>query len=346
MGLTLPPPTVTPTRLRPGDDGAWIGPGDLSIAGGIGITARAATLTDGLIFDGQAIDKDAPAGLFVPDVSSWPTTTLAIPSGRTRLTYLELLIAGTTPGAADASNYWRLNVQGATDGLMQLAMSDSVRRFAFDGLTPVLIADNPDGGSAWSDTPATTYAQPFVPLSDLNVSSVSHIRNGNGSASSAWGTRRRWALLDADRNLMAWTEWNDTDYTGLTDRVRLTLALTSTQELKQGTTYYFAAQFEDGTVAQYIARGASSGSETGVEAPDTTKLLGRTDIYDPTQLDPATDLLRPGDEVLRGATFGLHGSPSGVIIDGATMDISFDTVGTPPADPTNVNMRMQWSGDA
>lgn len=338
----------TETRLLL-PSGEILGPGDVEMNHGVGTTYRKSD-AGALVIDAPAVDKDAPAGIYVPDLSTWPATTLALPGGESYLTMLEALIAGTTPAAGtDGANYHAIRAAGTISGHQDVPLSaEAQREFRYNGAAESMMATQEK--KAAEPHFGVGAVDKVTPTADIN--SVTAVECAGGLNSGGFDTKpRRFIIMDAAFNYLAVTDWHNDDWPQANPPTVRQYNLLQSIDLAQDVTYYVGWELQNWDIPTSDDVGISGASDLGA--------------YSGPVLDPGS---KAGWQVNPGATswadrtqtdwnggtwtasgfdciyWALYGKPGGVLLTG-DIQLSVVTVGAPPNFPTQVNTRLQWASN-
>lgn len=328
------------TRIIPGS-GADPLTGEVILLSGVGMAVRPSDLTPGgVILDGAGADPDVPAGLYVPDLATWPATDLALPGGSAYLTLLEALIAGAAPATGtDADNCYALRATGSDEGAIDLPLSTvDGRRFSLDTTEETDLARQSESDS--SSNSLVGVATKFRPTADLLVTAAGTYNNSFSSSSTGLG--KVVEILNDDRTeVLATSAPSDDSHDG---RTWWGLPLLASIELQQGTDYWIGVRKTkpaDYLLVQYQNSGGPSYTGSA-ETPDEPQTLVMTADALAAGLtwrdDPDGDLMF---ERLTVSPFQVLGGPRGARIAG-TLGLEAITLGTPPNVPDQLNVRLQW----
>lgn len=321
---------------------ATFGPGDIDLEGGIGINPRRRAVDGALVLDAPNVDKDAPAGLYVPDLSTWPATSLRLPGGSSYLMLLEALIAGTTPGAADAANCYEFNIAGSSAGSQGLRLDSDVRAHYWDATELGTIADT--GNILGSPSGRPSWAQRIVPGGDITVDALEFVVRTAVYGSHA-GQQWRAVILNSNMTSELGASPYDTD--GWSEDVWRTFTLSESVDLTGGVAYWIAFECAN-TSLRTQPREGNTGPHSGITftaSQDGGKKAIPYGSADNTFVNHAsleTDT-SGGPEPMASR---LLGAPGGVLLTGDTIDLSAIVNGVPPAVPSQVNVRLQWAAEA
>jgi len=352
MAGLSPRPTAGTSLLLP--DGTELD-GAVQLVDGIGVALRASG-ANGYATDAPFAAAARPDSLYIPDLSSFPASGVTFPTsgpsgtGSVSLTDLRAVILGTTPGAADASNCYRLVVSGSSAGTQALALIDDVRTHTFDGYRGQAYAGQ--GGGSYSFNEDSAYGQivQFQVTADSTLTQIG--LPFNESSAAAAGVRRKVYVLNADRTevlaesavksdpllggspgttLESFAEANTTDVFTLTESLDLT----------EDTTYWIAWVLLDFDAdARAGLPYSPSWFREGIATTPTEMLnLGSTDDGTGSAALAGAPTV---DEGQFAGSFVLFGSVGAVLLTGDPV-LTVDTLGTPPAAPTQVNVRMIYT---
>lgn len=336
MGGYSPPNAGTRLQLPDGTEYD----GTVKIAGGSTLIPRPSALYDDtIVLDVPRQVAPAPSGLFVPDVSTFPATTLVMPTNNAYLTLAEILIAGTTPAAGtDASNCYELQIDGTAQGAQTIPMSTvGGRRFAYNAYESEDL-----GGHSRHNYADTGYAcrQRFELSSDITISALqfnSHYNSPYGWY--AWDdplkpfVQMRGVILNADLEYIAATAYHVGGPFGADTWIQFNLE--QSVELQQGMDYWVGIEFTDKAAIGCASNGGATYNYGAV-----TTLGGDMLVADsPGSAQLAT---RNAAGILG---FGLIGTVTGLIV-GGDVQLTLASRGTPPNAPTDVNLRFNWLSSA
>lgn len=295
------------------------------------------------------LDDIAPAGLFIPDVSTWPSTTIKMPSrvgvpSRQRfLDVAEILIAGTAPAAGTtAGDCYALRFAGSIAGSQDVLMDDpATRRFAFDG-----ISGSP---AAWAIGSAGTPGTEFGYIGKFrltgSVTGITALGYYQSNANTSGDSRVMFLLNEARTEVLATSiVYNDEIYSATSPSTvddLIAHQLESAIDLTAGEYWIGVVQAAG---AKSIKPQMTNYTGTGGAVAAPTSLVPCMKLQ--TQLGSPSDFLAGGAAVSAGSPnagikFALYGSPGGTEIDG-DLTVSVVTNGTPPNVPTELNVRMTW----
>lgn len=341
--LPRPPSVETETRLvLPDDADAVLGPGDVQLAGGVGLTFRRSS-TDPT---GRAIG-DAPTTAMLRPVSAFLPGALAaqiyhrLPVGGDVTSYLrELHAYALTPpsGGTDGSNCWGIRVAGATSGAQILRLdTDAEPSYSFDaaGEVPVLGGEDTYGNEMAN---MRAWVTKWVATANHTVTGITVYLYNNQGGSIAAGTPVRLVLLDSNLNVLR-EKFVDT---GVPMGSLLSVAWDQSIDIAQNDTVWFGVQVPQGQ--EFETEQATEASEVGGTADGTHRRIFRDDpgnIEDPgdgsetvaRHYDPATG---------RPMRAWLTGNPGGVALTG---DVTVEAVsfGVPPSAPADVNVTLAYA---
>lgn len=353
--MAFRPPAAIPateSRLRVGADGAFLGPGDIPVIGGKTLIVRPSQIHEhGLVLDAPRQLSIAPAGIFVPDVSTFPATTLNMPDETAYLQMVELAVAGAAPAAGtDADNHWRIRVAGTSQGEQTLPMhTEGGRIYRYSTFDDIQLGAHNRHNSRVNA--AGAYAQQFRVSTAVTIASLrgrtpfndTWLWNTTGSPDEyLW---LRMVLIGPDGEYLATSHpvWSGT----YSDDLWVDFPLGESVDLAQNTDYWVGYEpvtghSGGGTLVGFsVATNSNGGSTWDTGIVDTTnRQMLQTDSPDNWDARQATTPSAQGPQAR--LPFQLMGAPSGLLV-GGHLEIEFEQIGSPPNAPTDVNVRFNWA---
>lgn len=289
--------------------------------------------------DAPNLSPTAPASLYVPDVTAWPSgLAWSIFKSPIYLTQVEALISGAPPAVGtDPDNCYKLRIAGTDQGSIDVPLDvPGQRRFTFDANASRLVYEAV-GTQLTSTTGMEGYLVGLVPTADAYVEAMV-IRGLYGTSTSDPGVTKHVGILDSDRQTILTDATVNDSWGGLTNGER-TIQFAKALELRQGVTYWMFLDVPGRELKVHIRSLDPSGF---VNATKTSPAGYWLDAQD-TIYSPKSELTARPSMI---TNMSLAGKPQGVSMAGSHLELSVITLGTPPAPaPTGVNVRFQWAGE-
>lgn len=347
------PPANPGTRLRVGATGVYLGPGDVPIIGGVGAVPRASEVVEsGLVIDTPGSAVRPPLSLFAPDLSTFPTITLPSFADTIYVLSAEAYILGATPGAADASNRWALTVAGDVSGSLDLPIIGDVREHRWAAYDVSQIGTTAAAGSSGRGFRAGLLSL-CKATADLTIGTVD-IKFGTSGADA--GVNKLVEIIAPDGSVLAAAAPVTSGIgAGTTHRFELEQSV----DIAQGDEFGVGIRLDGytpGVTVMDVSFGKTTGYDGDIAEVDsgdwettTTSSASVHVAYDyPAGWVWADVLPYTGDVsgITRSqpAELQLYGTGTGVEI-ASDLVLSVTSVGTPPATPTDVNLRIVYADD-